>query len=134
MVARELTPKAAEAASKAAVATATKTLALELGRFGIRVNGIHPGHIWGPSVKWYFDYLAEQRGVTPQEVYDEIGESLPGDQEFPKPGALADQAAEITATGLFNPVVDDQPLDVGHGDAHRGEHVGRGAVGRMEQP
>lgn len=62
------------AASKAAVATATKTLALELGRFGIRVNGIHPGHIWGPSVKWYFDHLAEQRSITPQEVYDEIAD------------------------------------------------------------
>jgi NAD(P)-dependent dehydrogenase (short-subunit alcohol dehydrogenase family) len=59
-------------ASKAALATITKTLALELGKYGIRVNGIHPGHIWGPSVQWYFEYLAEQRGVTPQDVYDEI--------------------------------------------------------------
>ena len=60
------------AASKGALATVTKTLALELGPKGIRVNAVHPGYIWGPSVKWYFEHLAEERGVTPQEVYDEV--------------------------------------------------------------
>lgn len=60
------------AASKAALAVATRTLALELGGHGIRVNGIHPGHIWGPSVQWYFEYLAGERGVSPQDVYDEV--------------------------------------------------------------
>jgi NAD(P)-dependent dehydrogenase (short-subunit alcohol dehydrogenase family) len=60
------------AASKGALATVTKTLARELGKYGIRVNGIHPGHIWGPSVEWYFQYLGEQQGKTPQEVYDEV--------------------------------------------------------------
>src|SRR5690606_27208766 len=57
------------AASKGALATVTRTLARELGRYGIRVNGIHPGHIWGPSVQWYFEHLASERGITPQEVY-----------------------------------------------------------------
>jgi NAD(P)-dependent dehydrogenase (short-subunit alcohol dehydrogenase family) len=59
-------------ASKAALESATKTLAVELGQHGIRVNGIHPGYIWGDSVQWYFEQLAEQRGVTAQEVYDEV--------------------------------------------------------------
>jgi NAD(P)-dependent dehydrogenase (short-subunit alcohol dehydrogenase family) len=62
----------AYAASKAALANATKTLAVELGSKGVRVNGVHPGYIWGRSVEWYFNHLAEQRGVTFQEVYDEI--------------------------------------------------------------
>lgn len=60
------------AASKGALATVTQVLARELGQHGIRVNGIHPGHIWGPSVQWLFDHLAEERGVTAQEVYDEV--------------------------------------------------------------
>ena len=60
------------AASKAALANATKTLAVELGRDGVRVNGVHPGYIWGRSVEWYFNQMAEERGITFQEVYDEI--------------------------------------------------------------
>ncbi len=62
----------AYAASKAALANATKTLAVELGRQGVRVNGVHPGYIWGRSVEWYFNQMAEERGITFQEVYDEI--------------------------------------------------------------
>ena len=69
----------AYAASKAALATATKTLAMELGGYGIRVNGIHPGYIWGDSVEQYFAYQAQQRGVSPQDVYDEVaGETALG--------------------------------------------------------
>lgn len=60
------------AASKAALKSITRTLALELGRDGIRVNGVHPGYIWGPSVEWYFRHLAEERGVTPEDVYAEV--------------------------------------------------------------
>lgn len=62
----------AYAASKAALANVTKTLAVELGGQGVRVNGVHPGYIWGRSVEWYFNQMAEQRGITFQEVYDEI--------------------------------------------------------------
>ncbi|MDZ7733298.1 MAG: SDR family oxidoreductase [Acidimicrobiia bacterium] len=60
------------AASKGALAVVTKALARELGGHGIRVNGVHPGYIWGPSVEWYFDHLAEERGVSSQQVYDEV--------------------------------------------------------------
>lgn len=62
----------AYAASKGALQTVTKTLALELGPRGIRVNGVHPGYIYGDSVEWYFNHLAEKRGITFQEVYDEV--------------------------------------------------------------
>lgn len=61
-------------ASKAALKSITKTLAKELGRDGIRVNGVHPGYIWGPSVEWYFRHLAEERGVTPEDVYAEVAD------------------------------------------------------------
>lgn len=62
----------AYAASKGALQTITKTLALELGPKGIRVNGVHPGYIYGDSVEWYFNHQAEKRGITFQEVYDEV--------------------------------------------------------------
>jgi NAD(P)-dependent dehydrogenase (short-subunit alcohol dehydrogenase family) len=60
--------------SKAALATATRTLARELGRHGVRVNGIHPSYIWGKSVEWYINHLADERGVDFQVVYDEFAD------------------------------------------------------------
>jgi NAD(P)-dependent dehydrogenase (short-subunit alcohol dehydrogenase family) len=61
------------AGSKAALGAVTKTLALELGKYGIRVNAVHPGYIWGDSVKIYFEWQADERGegVTWQDIYDE---------------------------------------------------------------
>jgi len=73
MSTQRIQPKyGAYAASKGALATATRTLALELGPRGIRVNGVHPGYIYGDSVEWYFNHQAEKRGITFQEVYDEV--------------------------------------------------------------
>lgn len=62
----------AYAASKGALETATKTLALELGPHAIRVNGVFPGYIWGDSVEWYFGYLGKKRGISGEEVYEEV--------------------------------------------------------------
>jgi NAD(P)-dependent dehydrogenase (short-subunit alcohol dehydrogenase family) len=99
----------AYAASKGALATVTKTLAVELGRDGIRVNGIHPGYIWGDSVEWYFGELAKQRGITPQEIYDEIAEEtalkyLPHSSEIA--GAVLFYACDLSKciTGTSLPV------------------------------
>ncbi len=40
--------------SKSALRCATKHLALELGKYNIRVNSCHMGWMWGPSVEGYF--------------------------------------------------------------------------------
>lgn len=60
------------ASSKGALLVAAQVMAKELGTYGIRVNSIAPGHIWGESLERYFEHLARQRGVTPQDVYDDI--------------------------------------------------------------
>jgi NAD(P)-dependent dehydrogenase (short-subunit alcohol dehydrogenase family) len=105
----------AYAASKAALASATKTLARELGRDGVRVNGIHPGYIWGPSVEWYFNQLAEQRGVEFQDVYDDVAKDtclgyLPSSEEIagavvffasPLSKAVTGQALSVNAGHHF---------------------------------
>lgn len=59
-------------AAKSALLTTARIFAKELGEFGIRVNSVLPGYIWGPSVEWFFEQQAKQRGITPQEVYDEV--------------------------------------------------------------
>ena len=66
-------------ASKFAVTGITRTMALELGRFGIRVNSIHPGVISSPmvdqappAVRERLDRLMAQQPIprmgTPEEV------------------------------------------------------------------
>ncbi|HEX8803580.1 MAG TPA: SDR family oxidoreductase [Acidimicrobiales bacterium] len=64
----------AYAASKAALGAVTKTLAIELGPLGIRVNGVHPGYIWGDEVAFYFDHLAKQKGITAEEQYRSVAD------------------------------------------------------------
>jgi NAD(P)-dependent dehydrogenase (short-subunit alcohol dehydrogenase family) len=60
------------AASKAALYAATQTLALEVGGYGIRVNSVVPGYIWGPPLEAYFEGEAERAGVTPKVIYDAV--------------------------------------------------------------
>ncbi|MGH8976683.1 MAG: SDR family NAD(P)-dependent oxidoreductase, partial [Acidimicrobiia bacterium] len=49
--------------SKAALATAVQTLALELGPAHVRVNAVAPGWIGGPSVEIFIQWEAQNRTV-----------------------------------------------------------------------
>ena len=49
-------------ASKAGLAAVTKVLAAELGAHGVRVNGVHPGYIWGDSVETLLRVPGEEEG------------------------------------------------------------------------
>jgi len=60
--------------SKAALAAVTKILAAELGEHGVRVNGVHPGYIWGDSVEQWFAYLAAEKGISPEEQYRSVAD------------------------------------------------------------
>ena len=60
------------AASKAALLTASQTLALELGPDNIRVNTVAPAAIMGEAVRAWFRELAEARGVDYQTIHDEV--------------------------------------------------------------
>jgi NAD(P)-dependent dehydrogenase (short-subunit alcohol dehydrogenase family) len=65
------------AVAKAAMATATQFLALELGEHGIRANQAVMGWLDGPGVRFYLKFTAEARGVSEQDVYDEIAARNP---------------------------------------------------------
>jgi NAD(P)-dependent dehydrogenase (short-subunit alcohol dehydrogenase family) len=60
------------AASKWGVIGLTKSLSMELGRFGIRVNAICPGAVAGERIERVFASKARMRGVPVEEVRDEI--------------------------------------------------------------
>jgi NAD(P)-dependent dehydrogenase (short-subunit alcohol dehydrogenase family) len=59
------------AASKWGVIGFTKSLSIELGAHGIRVNAICPGLVAGPRIDAVFANKAAQRGVAPEVVRDE---------------------------------------------------------------
>ena len=69
--------EAGYAVAKAAMATATQFLALELGAHGIRANQAVLGCLDGPGVRFYLKMTADSRGVTEQDVYDEIASRTP---------------------------------------------------------
>ncbi len=60
--------RAPYAASKWAVVGFTKTLAIELGSDGIRVNAILPGSVEGPRIEQVFDGKARATGAGIEEV------------------------------------------------------------------
>jgi NAD(P)-dependent dehydrogenase (short-subunit alcohol dehydrogenase family) len=66
----------AYAASKAGLEAAARGMARELGAYGIRVNSVLPGYIWGPSVQAHFRRRAEHEGRSEQEIYDEVASQL----------------------------------------------------------
>jgi NAD(P)-dependent dehydrogenase (short-subunit alcohol dehydrogenase family) len=101
--------------AKAALLALAQSLATELGPRGIRVNSVAPGYIWGDSLKWYFGYLAEQRGVTAQQIYDETAATTDL-RRLPEPDEVAD-AVVVLASPMARAVT-GQCLDVNGGEYH----------------
>jgi NAD(P)-dependent dehydrogenase (short-subunit alcohol dehydrogenase family) len=101
--------------AKAALLALAQTLATELGPQGIRVNSVAPGHIWGDSLKWYFGYLAKQRGVDAQQIYDETAATIDL-RRLPEPDEIAD-AVVFLASGMARAIT-GQCLDVNSGEYH----------------
>tara|TARA_R110000868_G_scaffold13892_1_gene64575 strand:+ start:12596 stop:13435 length:840 start_codon:yes stop_codon:yes gene_type:complete len=60
--------RAAYAASKWALIGMTKTLAMELGPKGVRVNAICPGSVEGPRIDGVIERDAARRGISAEEV------------------------------------------------------------------
>jgi NAD(P)-dependent dehydrogenase (short-subunit alcohol dehydrogenase family) len=69
---RPLFGRSAYTASKTALIGLTRTLAVEAGPEGIRVNLISPGFVSGPRIEWVIDAQAEARGIPPEEIRREF--------------------------------------------------------------
>ena len=101
--------------AKSALLALAQSLATELGPEGIRVNSVAPGYIWAGSLKWYFGYLAEQRGVDRQQVYDEAATTTDL-RRLPEPDEVAD-AVVFLASSMARAIT-GQCLDVNSGEYH----------------
>lgn len=101
--------------TKAALLALAQSLSTELGPRGVRVNTVAPGYIWADSLKWYFGYLANKRGVEARQVYDETAATLDL-RKLPEPDEIAD--AVVFLLSPLARAVTGQCLDVNAGEWH----------------
>jgi NAD(P)-dependent dehydrogenase (short-subunit alcohol dehydrogenase family) len=108
------------AASKWAVIGFTKSLAVELGPFGVRANVVAPGSVEGPRMGRVIEAEAAQRGVSADVVRREYveGQSIP---RFVKPSEIADVCAFLTSPHAS--MVNGQVIAVdGHTETFHSDH------------
>jgi NAD(P)-dependent dehydrogenase (short-subunit alcohol dehydrogenase family) len=101
--------------AKSALLALAQSLATELGPQGIRVNSVAPGWIWADVLKWYFGYLAEQRGITADEVYAETAATTDL-RRLPEPDEIADAVVFLASSRAR--AITGQCLDVNCGEFH----------------
>jgi NAD(P)-dependent dehydrogenase (short-subunit alcohol dehydrogenase family) len=104
---RPLLGRTPYAASKTALIGLTRTLAWEVGRYGIRVNLISPGGVEGERIEWVIRKQAEAQGISVEEAHRQFTSSSPlgrlvpaGDIANAAVFLASDQAASITGEDL----------------------------------
>lgn len=100
--------KAAYVAAKHGIAGLTKTVALETATFGITVNAISPGYVWTPLVEAQIPDTMSTRGLTREQVINDVLLEAQPTKEFVTAEQVAafalflcrDEAAQITGANL----------------------------------
>jgi 3-oxoacyl-[acyl-carrier protein] reductase len=81
---------------RGAVASWAKTMANELGKFGITVNNILPGATATDRLKSIIDAKAEKTGKSVEEISDAMKNSIPA-QRFADPSEIANAVAFLAS-------------------------------------
>ena len=100
--------KSAYVAAKHGLAGLTKTVALETATDGITVNCISPGYVWTPLVEQQIPDTMKARGLTREQVIDDVLLAAQPTKQFVTPEQIAafalflcrDEAAAITGANL----------------------------------
>jgi 3-hydroxybutyrate dehydrogenase len=100
--------KSAYVAAKHGVAGFTKTAALETAKDGITVNCISPGYVWTPLVENQIPDTMKARGMTREQVMNDVLLAAQPTKKFVTPEQVAalavflcrDEAASITGANL----------------------------------
>lgn len=96
--------KAAYVSAKHGIAGLTKTLALELATQGVTANCISPGYVWTPLVENQIPDTMKARGMTREQVINDVMLERQPSKQFVQPDELAalalflcrDEARNIT--------------------------------------
>jgi NAD(P)-dependent dehydrogenase (short-subunit alcohol dehydrogenase family) len=107
-------PRGGYAMSKAALFIAGQVLATELGPYGIRVNSVVPGWMWGPSVEGYFESQVENGAGTVEEQYTEVVKDF-ALHKMPTPDDVADAVIFLASSRAG--AITGQSLDVNAGES-----------------
>lgn len=95
---RPLVGRTPYAASKMALVGLTRTLAAEVGPYGIRVNLVSPGPVEGERIEWVIERQAETLGVTVDEARARFTSASPLGRLVPPQDVAA--ATVFLASGL----------------------------------
>jgi NAD(P)-dependent dehydrogenase (short-subunit alcohol dehydrogenase family) len=101
--------------SKGALEHLASSLATELGPRGIRVNSVAPSWIYEDVNKAYFDWMAQERGVTHDDIYRETAD-LTDLKRLATPEEVA-RATLFLASDLAS-AISGITLDVSCGEFH----------------
>ena len=96
--------KSAYVAAKHGIAGLTKTVALEVAQHGVTVNCISPGYVWTPLVENQIPDTMQARGLTREQVVNDVLLAAQPTKQFVTPEQVAalalflcrDEAAAVT--------------------------------------
>jgi 3-hydroxybutyrate dehydrogenase len=102
--------KAAYVSAKHGIAGLTKTIALETATFGITVNAICPGYVWTPLVEKQIPDTMVARGLTREQVINDVLLQAQPTKQFVTVEEVADLAVYLVSdsarsiTGAIIPI------------------------------
>lgn len=110
---RPLAHRTPYAASKLALVGLARTVALDAGRFGVRVNVVSPGFVEGERLDWVFDTQAAAQGTTSAQIRRQMLAEMPTGRFVQArdiadavlflagPGSASITGADLNVTGGF---------------------------------
>jgi 3-hydroxybutyrate dehydrogenase len=91
--------KSAYVAAKHGIARLTKTVALEVAEAGITMNAICPGYVWTPLVQKHIPDTAKARGITEDQVINDVLLHAQPTKKFVQIDEVAALATFLTGDG-----------------------------------
>ena len=108
-------PRGGYAMSKAALFMAGQVLAHELGPYGVRVNTVVSGWMWGPAVEDYFAEASKTNGKTVDQQYQEVAVNF-ALRRIPLPEEVAEAVVFLASEKAS--AITGQSLDVNAGESY----------------